>query len=66
MVASGMLLSSREGIYTAVSSSMVDGQMITKTMEYGSMYQNAILVAVGYTLISVLLAAWIMKKQEYK
>ena len=40
--------------------------MVTKTVEYGSVYLGSLVLAGLYTALSVAASALVMRKQEYK
>lgn len=59
---SNMLLDSTNGLYTANIFS--DGQRIT--VEYGSMFLNAILASLIYIALAISISIFVVRKQEYK
>ena len=66
MTASNMLLSSDNGVYTAVNTSFQNGELIRTTVEYTGMYLNAILLAAVYGFASLTATFLVRRKQEYK
>ena len=65
-VVSSMLLASTGNVYEAVRTSWENGIRTEQITEFSNMYQNALMIAAGYTIVSIVIAFIVVRKQEYK